>query len=192
MMIDTPYGQRAARATDAFEKHHCAHFDMLCQVYMNNCPLMGLAFPAFAFHKLGFLFDETLTTTEDWDFFMRAAFCLGVCDIKEPTAVYRIWENAESSRTVHDKDEWQKNYDRIQEKFLKVPIVLNKGYSVFLRQIVVDRSSYDSEMSREAYNELHAAYLGVTGSKSWRITAPLRACLTGYKRMRERLAARRI
>lgn len=125
MMIDTDEGVKAPRATGAPNGElYCTDFDIIRQIWQNCCPLHTLAFPAYMFQEMGIIFDETLTTTEDWDFFMRTAFVAGVTDIKKPTCIYRLWENTETSSVLHDKTEWDKNYYKIQEKFAKSPVLL--------------------------------------------------------------------
>lgn len=104
----------------------CKNFDFVDQVNLNYCPPVGLAFPRYAFSDCGINFDETLNTTEDWDLLMRMAFLCNVSDIEEPTCIYRLWSNAETSKTLHDVDEWQKNHQIIQEKFDNIPIILPK------------------------------------------------------------------
>ncbi len=65
----------------------------------NYTPFMSIAFPRGAVHDLGLRFDETLDTTEDWDFIVRCAAALGVESIREPTCVYRWWVHTGSSRS---------------------------------------------------------------------------------------------
>lgn len=103
---------------------YCQDFYLSKQLYQNECPLMVMAFPLYAFRQFGMKFDEKLTTTEDWDYIMRVSFVCGVQDTKEATSIYRHWKNAENSATIHSQEEWKNNYDYIQKKFLELPIVL--------------------------------------------------------------------
>ena len=57
------------------------------------------------FHDLGFRFDETLTTTEDWDYLMRVAAVVGVASTSEISSVYRWWPSNES----HVPRTWRTN-----------------------------------------------------------------------------------
>lgn len=127
MTVESENTRKGLRATSAFGAECCVDFDLLRQLDYNMCPLMGLAFPTFYFQKLGMIFDEKLTTTEDWDYFMRLSFLAGVTDVKHPTCIYRLWENAQNSQTVHTRDEWDKNRNTIQEKYLNMPILLPAG-----------------------------------------------------------------
>lgn len=124
-VTDTADGTQALRAESKFSDVYCKKFNILSQLYANRCPLMSLAFPRHAFSQYGIKFDESLTTTEDWDYLMRTAFVCGVYDIKEATSIYRLWENAESSQTLHDSDEWDANYSRIRKGFEGTPIVIS-------------------------------------------------------------------
>ncbi|MBQ9759836.1 MAG: hypothetical protein IJW16_00645 [Clostridia bacterium] len=118
---DTP------RAAGAPEQIYCRDFHLLDELRSNSCPLCALAFPAFAYHELGIHFDESLTTTEDWDYLMRTSFLTGVANSREVTFLYRIWTNAESSATIHKKVEWKKNYKKIVSRFNETPILAAPG-----------------------------------------------------------------
>ena len=59
------------RAVAAPETKYCCDFKLLDQLSLNKCPPCGLAFPARVFQEFGVKFDETLTTTEDWDYLME-------------------------------------------------------------------------------------------------------------------------
>lgn len=132
-VIETEQADAALRACKAPETKYCVDFDFINELTENVCPLMSLAFPAKVFRSWGLIFDETLTTTEDWDYMMRLAFVTGVTDIQEPSAIYRIWTNTESSATIHSPDEWQKNYTTIRKKLRQMPLVLRKGDAFTIR-----------------------------------------------------------
>lgn len=127
MTVNCEDDRKGLRATAAFGAECCTDFELLRQLDYNMCPLMGLAFPTYYFQKLGMIFDETLTTTEDWDYFMRLSFLAGVTDVDHPTSVYRLWENAQNSQTEHTRAEWDKNRETIQQKYLNMPILLPAG-----------------------------------------------------------------
>ena len=137
-VLDTAEGIAALRATHAPDSKYCVPFDMISELTENVCPPIGLAFPAKAFRSWGLIFDETLNTTEDWDYMMRVAFLTGVTDVPVTGAVYRLWTNAESSATLHDITEWQKNYHIIQDKFKKVPLALSKGQAMTLQKTKIE------------------------------------------------------
>lgn len=127
MTVATDENKAAVRAVSAPETIYCTDFDLLTEIRTNYCPPVGLAFPLFYFRKLGVIFDEKMTTTEDWDYLMRVAFLSGVYDIKEPTSIYRLWTNAENSQTVHSQKEWAKNYAVIQDKIMNMPVLIPGG-----------------------------------------------------------------
>ncbi len=122
--VELPNTPRAAGAPDTI---YCSDFDVIVQLTNNRCPFCALAFPAFAYKTLGIHFDETLTTTEDWDFLMRTAFVTGVADSSEIIFLYRRWLNAENSASLHAQEEWQKNSHYVAERFSKTPFVVPVG-----------------------------------------------------------------
>ena len=152
-VIDTPYGDQGLRAKTAPKPLHVYKYNALEQLYSNNCPTLGLGFPAYAFQEWGIRFDETLTTTEDWDCLMRTALLCGVSEGEGALAVYRMWVNAESSATLHDTGEWQKNYDFIQQKFAEMPIALPAGYAPYIRELIALRKQETPaiQAERKAY-----------------------------------------
>lgn len=115
------------RAASGPKKTFCKNFELIREFGLNVCPLHSLAFPAYAFRELGIRFDESLTTTEDWDFLLRTAILTGVTNKSVVTSIYRNWLNVENSQTVHSKEEWDVNYERITQKFNEIPIVLPSG-----------------------------------------------------------------
>lgn len=127
--IETKRGYSALRTSGAPMDLYCRKFDFISQVDENYCPPVGLAFPAYTFQKLGIIFDEHLSTREDWDFLMRTAFFAGVHDIEVPTAMYRIWINAENSHTVHTEDIWAANFEDIHNKLKSMPLLIPAGGS---------------------------------------------------------------
>lgn len=103
-------------AVSAPKPIYCSNFNMIEQLSVNRCPTMSLAFPSYAFKMLNIGFDESLNTTEDWDFLMRTAFVCGVADSENVTSIYRKWINLMNSHTEHDDKEWHNNYKKIQGK----------------------------------------------------------------------------
>ena len=152
---DTKIGYRAE---DAPKAQYCFDYDLISQLSINRCPLMTLAFPADLFQTHGFIFDETLNVTEDWDFFMRTSFLCGVTDIPVPTAIYRFWENIETSATLHDESEWANTYKEIQSNFEKQTLLLN-GKNVHkiigLQNNSLQKSSLVSSHSELMFSRLY-------------------------------------
>lgn len=123
-ILDEGDGKIALRAAGTPDDVFCCDYNYVEQSRQNRCPLMGLAFPGFLFREYGKVFDESLTTTEDWDYLMRFSYLLGVSDIKTPVAVYRRFENAVNANTMHKESEWNRNYASIIEKYRPMPKVL--------------------------------------------------------------------
>ena len=118
------------RCIDAPATIYCKDYDFIKEFVVNTCPLMSLAFPLYSYKVLGIKFDEELTTTEDWDFLMRTASITGVANNSEITSVYRFWKSTETSQTLHNKKEWDDNYEKIVKRFEKAPkILLEKEFN---------------------------------------------------------------
>lgn len=124
----TSLGERFLRASASPKPDYCQDFNFLKQIVTNYCPVMGLAFPRFLFEEHGLRFDESLTTTEDWDFLMQAYPICGVENTGEPVAIYRLWDNSENSHKLHSDEEWERNRLLIQEKLKKSPILLPSSF----------------------------------------------------------------
>lgn len=123
-------------ATEAPTSQYCVNFDLISQFVVNKCPLMGLAFPSYLYKELDFSFNEKLNVTEDWEFFMRVAPMTGVYDIEQPTSIYRFWENAESSYTLHSDKIWNETYLSIQNSFDERNFLIPSGYAKYLISLV--------------------------------------------------------
>ena len=122
-------GREILRAEDAPDNQFCKDFHYLNELYGNSCPVLGLAFPLFPFKEMGFAFDETLDTTEDWDYLMSLCGLCGVADVQEVTSMYRLWNNAENSHSVHSVEEWNANRSKIQDRIINRPLLLPKQYA---------------------------------------------------------------
>lgn len=169
-------GLPGLRAVDSPKRVYPSTFDLFDHLRTNHTPPVSVAFPRGVFHDLRFRFDETLTTTEDWDFIMRTALVAGVVCSPEITAIYRWWPKDESSRTVHSTEEWQRNHRRILEKMDEMPTVFPAGTIGRIRSLldVCDHchcmpEDKDAERARRIGD-----VTAILASTSWQITAPLR------------------
>ncbi|HXW72465.1 MAG TPA: glycosyltransferase [Methylocella sp.] len=115
------------RATTWFEMAWPSTYDAVSHLCANFTPTMSLAFPVEAFQVLNLRWDETLSTTEDWQLATLVAMNCGVVCAPDVTAVYRWWTNAESSLFTHDAAEWSANRARIIASLNSQPILLPPG-----------------------------------------------------------------
>ncbi len=170
-------------------------FNFFEHVLENRSPPMTLAFPRQLITHAGISFDETLTTTEDWDFFMRCASMIGVADASGITSIYRWWNRGESSRTLHLTDEWRENHLRIWKNWDSDYFRLPPGSTRELVTLLQEHAAFKTELLRQqqqgaileldlacfrlsAEQRLKSANLRlcwILESTSWRLTRPLRA-----------------
>lgn len=111
------------QAMAAPEPTYCEPFDLQKQLWDNYTPISCMAIPRACYSVFGISFDETLTTAEDWDFLMHCALICGVYDTGEITFMYRLWQNGETSHTLHQNEEWLKNREYILERLHSIPFV---------------------------------------------------------------------
>lgn len=179
----------ATRCKSGYASEYPARFDLFDHLVENRSPLHSLAFPRTLYRDLGFRFDESLTTAEDWDFIVRTAPIAGVGESSEVTCVYRRWENISSSFTAHDQHEWATNYQYTLRKLDAAPVLLPAGYTRRVRELLheVDRlrkgptqyhaPSVDASLSKSEADYLEALRWRLhelVHSRSWRYTAWLR------------------
>lgn len=190
-IVDTTVlDQRAVRSTGPIEDVYPSTFDFVEHLRQNYTPNTAIAFPRGVVHDMGLRFDESLTTTEDWDFIMRAAFVVGVSSAPRITTLYHWWTQGASSRTDHDNGEWDRNRQAILRKFDETPVLMPVGSTARIRAVLQERDEHRVRAEHE-----HAAAEGLAGqlarerervtllfevqeildSHSWRLSAPLRA-----------------
>jgi SAM-dependent methyltransferase len=198
VMVD---GHKAIRAIGPLIDEYPPTFDFLDHLLGNSTPNTAVAFPRGVFHNLGQHFDEELSTTEDWDFMMRVASIVGVDSSPSVTCIYRWWETAESSRTVHDEHEWLRNHGAIFKKFDESQILFPAGSARRVRETLHERDQLRTAMT-ELHNQIASLHVqigsanqraleaetqrelakldrlrriqSILDSASWRVTTPLR------------------
>ena len=121
-------GEEVLAATSAPDNIYCRNFDLLEQFYKNSCPSMSYAIPRYAYQQLNIHFDLELTTTEDWDLFMRSVLICGISEARETTSIYRHWENLDSSKQAHGNKDWVDNQKHFIRKINQAPSILPSGY----------------------------------------------------------------
>ena len=101
-------GDRGPAPVDVGPAHRVwpDRFVLADHLWDNASPPMTFAVPRGVFADLGRRFDESLDTTEDWDFLLRAAIVTGVTSTTAVTAAYRVWTAEEGSRHLHDESHW--------------------------------------------------------------------------------------
>lgn len=188
--VQTLHSTTAVRAVGGMEKRYPSNFDYFTHLIENSTPPVSLAFPADCFNHIGIKFDASLSTTEDWDFFMRTASVCGVGSSAEITSIYRQWYTGESSFTIHSPTEWMANHHAIWKKLDEFPILLDAGSSTRIRNLVsfwlsnqpdankdnvnLDRLPHP-ELEHEAYkNALRLQIHQRLHSRAWRLTYPMR------------------
>jgi glycosyltransferase involved in cell wall biosynthesis len=179
-------GQVRAVPVGGLEAAFPDHFDIFEHLSANRTPPVALAFPLARLRALGLRFDDSLTTTEDWDFILRCAGPLGVAACADVTSIYRYWEQGECSRTEHTDAEWRANYAGISEKLDAAPFVLPPESFLRLRalrdglaearerHLAAEARIIELNRTLHRAQSLEARVLALEGSASWRLTAPLR------------------
>jgi glycosyltransferase involved in cell wall biosynthesis len=177
-------GNDGIRATGALIPYP-AEFDLIQHLVSNQTPPVALAFPRGVFHDLNMRFDETLTTTEDWDYLLRVALVVGVSWCDEVTSVYHWWKlSEESSRTDHDQAEWVANHEAINRKIDMLPILLPAGSTRYLRELrTLANSGWHSSHGVPSQSAYREEVRKILSSKSWKWSKFLRlpAMMRGRK-----------
>ena len=127
-------GGLGVRALDAPKRIYTQKFSLVEHVHRNQSPPIGWVFPRSVYQHFGLTFDESMTTTEDWEFLIQAAQLTGVADIEKVLAIYRWWPTRESSRTMHSRDEWLQNEQEIRRRVDSRPLLLPAGDTRIIRE----------------------------------------------------------
>jgi glycosyltransferase involved in cell wall biosynthesis len=201
----TVQGVPGLRAEQSPELRYARTFNFFEHLLENQSPPMTLAFPRRRLELEGIDFDETLTTTEDWDFFMRCAQAIGVVNTPGITSVYRWWNKGESSRTVHPTAEWRRNHYRIWKNWDGVGFRLPPGGMRELVTLLQEHAAFGAELRRQQAQgvrlELDTALIHrdpeqrlsgaklrasrILNSTCWRLTRPLRQLIYLFTRQPE-------
>ncbi len=102
-------------------------FSLTQHLSLNQSPSLSWVFPRSVYLDFGLSFDESMTTTEDWEFLLRAAEIAGVTDIEHVVAIYQWWRDRETSKTLHSHDEWLANQHEVERRIDAEPFLLPAG-----------------------------------------------------------------
>ncbi|MHB9004868.1 MAG: glycosyltransferase family 2 protein, partial [Coriobacteriia bacterium] len=185
-------GRVASSANGGIELPYDPEFALLAHLIDNQTPFMSVAFPRGLFTHLGMKFDESLSTTEDWDFILRSSSIAGVLDSPEVTAIYRRWSNNPASRTDHRPSEWASNRGAIDRKMDLEPILLSAGEARVLRERLtlsqqpspLAAAEVQVQQVQQVQQAQQAAMVRVASlieSRSWRATQPIRALVGMFR-----------
>jgi hypothetical protein len=119
-------GEEYPSACGTIINAYCRPYDLVDHLDENYTPISCVAIPTACHQVCGVQFDESLTTAEDWDFITRCVMTLGIHDTEHIAFLYRLWSNAESSRTLHAEEEWDNNRKKIYEKLDRIPVVMDR------------------------------------------------------------------
>ena len=137
-VVDTPQGPVTCPVSQgAPQRVWPDQFSLIDHLHINLSPCMTVAFPRGIFRDLGARYDESLDTTEDWDFLVRAAAIVGVVDSATVTAVYRWWTDGGSSRHEHDAGAWKAHHRAVEEGFDDLDVLLPRGSAADARRVLV-------------------------------------------------------
>ena len=153
-------------------------FDQIQHLRVNHSPFMSWAFPRGLFSQLGLTFDEALDVCEDWDMILRSSLLVGVDDLPALTSIYRRWEGAATSYTVHSTDIWRASEKRVIDRLDDSAIILPQGSVSEIRELLAVYEHKDDD--RDAM----AQYRLMLTSRSWRWSIPLRILRNRFVRVR--------
>jgi hypothetical protein len=123
------------RATSWPEVPYQKDFDPLEHLIVNQSPFMSIAFPRELFTLYGLRFDEDLDVCEDWDVILQGSFLLGVTDVHELTAIYRMWTGTTTSYTKHSQEAWARSEARVVDRLNTWPLIMPPGAVEQLRYL---------------------------------------------------------
>jgi glycosyltransferase involved in cell wall biosynthesis len=157
-------------------RQYNSRFSLIQHLVENQSPFMSLAFPRTILDNHNLRFDESLSTTEDWEFLLTAASLVGVYNSEEVTCIYRRWTNSKDSLSIPEY-EWRFNHSTILQRFNSKTISLQPG-EVFELQAVFEKWNTPASLPpQEGHLENREALqilIQILESRAWRWTSPLR------------------
>ncbi|CAN5212505.1 hypothetical protein BH11ACT4_BH11ACT4_02060 [soil metagenome] len=132
-----PQGEQGFRTASWPNAEYPKEFDLLRHMLVNFSPFMSWAFPRSLFFRFGVRFDEELSVCEDWDLILRGSMLCGVDQVGALTAVYRRWQEGESSYTSHSTDAWRASEQRVIDRISDRVIMMPPGTMKAVRSMVL-------------------------------------------------------
>jgi hypothetical protein len=167
---------RHARSVSEPLLKYNSRFSLVQHLVENQSPFMSLAFPRSLVDSHNLRFDESLSTTEDWEFLLASAQIAGVHNSEEVTCIYRRWTNIKDSSNIPEF-EWRANHATILQRQNSKTINLEPG-EVFELQAVYEKWSTPaiSTYQKDHRDNVEALELLIQNleSRLWRWTAPFR------------------
>lgn len=176
-------------------------FSLVRHLESNRTPICAFAVPREVLETYSITFDETLEVVEDWDFFLRCARRCGVRNVQRVTSIYRRWTDDEASWHSVDRRVWDTTRKRVLFNYDAHQLVLPPGSVTEISELIrnahlstvraEDRSSSildQKQEIRDLTKKLKASTRRVSqleNSTSWKVTAPLRAVMSVFKRDRK-------
>jgi len=183
-------GSLGLRAEGSMEMRYPPSFDLIQHLRENQTPPIAVAFPRGVFHDLNIRFDETLTTTEDWDYILRVAGLVGTVSSEKVTCIYRWWSKEENSRTAHSNEQWRNNHQRIFQKMDSSLVLFPEGTTARIRQLLDECDQLKAviaqhriknggltgvyPLQQESQEDMLRQVDAILNSTSWKITGPIR------------------
>lgn len=139
-------GFPGVRAEGAPTKAWSTEFSLLEHLICNQSPTMGWVYPRSLHSHFGLHYDETMTTTEDWDVLLRASELAGVSQVNAVTGLYHFWSDRESSATLHSQAEWTANQHEIERRLDSRPFLVPPGETRELRRALLHMQEVERAM----------------------------------------------
>lgn len=178
-------GTMGQRTIGPAHSNYTKTFELVEHIERSYSPFMGIAYPMTFFTQWGERFDELLPVCEDWDLLLRATSLLGVVSVPELTAIYRLWENVETSYAGHSDDVWDEAKKRLQNRLDSSPYLMPVG-SLSAMLDLAHEETPEKESLRQALRQSEDVRNAMESSTSWRLTAPLRRVITSVRKVRSR------
>ena len=184
-------GVVGVRGEGSPKRIHNLEFLISEHLYANQSPTLSWVFPRALNEHLGLVFDESMTTTEDWEFLLQAAEMAGVLDVPRAVAIYQWWIDRESSKTLHKQEEWAANQREVERRVDAQPLLLPAGESRALRRDQLRLKELE-RLTRMQERQLGKASrrIDVLERRNKKLKRQRDLALTRWRRQRDRPIAR--